>query len=120
MQLLSSSSSHPINSSGGGSPLRTTAGFDVAGGDLGMFESSSAAAVLRQNSSPADLFAGGYDGFFANYVHDYLSTPPPTDSKRPREASSHHQSARRNWISGEDKNREESVGQAKRRNERKA
>ncbi|KAL9683031.1 hypothetical protein QQ045_014844 [Rhodiola kirilowii] len=76
-QLLSSSSLHPINSSGGGSPLRTSAGFDVAGGHLGMFESSTAAAFLRQNSSPMDLFTGGYDGFFANYGHDYLSTPPP-------------------------------------------
>ncbi|CAM8999651.1 unnamed protein product [Rhodiola kirilowii] len=93
-QLLSSSSSHPINSSGGGSQLRTSAGFDVAGGDLGIFESSSAAAFLRQNSSPADLFAGGYDGFFANYGQDYLSTPPPAGSKRPTEAISHHQSTR--------------------------
>ncbi|CAM8999650.1 unnamed protein product [Rhodiola kirilowii] len=67
-QLLSSSSSHPINSSGGGSQLRTSAGFDVAG--------------------------GGYDGFFANYGQDYLSTPPPAGSKRPTEAISHHQSTR--------------------------
>uniref|UniRef100_A0A7N0TMF5 BHLH domain-containing protein n=1 Tax=Kalanchoe fedtschenkoi TaxID=63787 RepID=A0A7N0TMF5_KALFE len=93
-QLLSSS--NPITSSPAVSSLRNSCGVDVAGADPGLFEPSNA-AFLRQNSSPADLFAGGYDGPFSNYSmssagYDYLSTPPPTAAKRLRDhPNSQHQ-----------------------------